>query len=106
MSLWYIKIDPSQNQDLNTSLEKPYKKLLNALFNFQIRYSKLKLWAVKKRPQNDKNSLCSMGYSLWYINMNSFHHTHTLYISLTPLSPTVPVMLSLSLFMFGQLWPF
>ncbi len=27
--LWYVKIDPSQNQDLSTSLERPYKELLN-----------------------------------------------------------------------------
>ena len=37
--LWYIKIDPSQNMDLSTSLERPYKELLNALISFEIRYS-------------------------------------------------------------------
>ncbi len=43
------KIDPSQNQDLSTLLESPYKDLLNALIIFEIRHSKLKLWAVKER---------------------------------------------------------
>ena len=38
-SLWYVKIGPSQNQDLSTSLERPYKDLLNALFKFEIRHS-------------------------------------------------------------------
>ena len=42
-SLWYVKIEPSQNQDLSTSLERPYKDLLNALIIFEIRHSKLKL---------------------------------------------------------------
>ena len=46
-SLWYIKINPSQNQDLSTSFERPYKELWNALISFEIRHSKLKLWAVK-----------------------------------------------------------
>ncbi len=50
MLLWYVKIDPSQNQDLSTSLERPYKELLNALISFEICPSKLKLWAVKERP--------------------------------------------------------
>ena len=48
-SLWYVKIDPSQNQDLSISLERPWKKLLNAIFGFEIRYFKLKLWVVKER---------------------------------------------------------
>ncbi len=39
MSLWYVKIDPFQNQDLSTSLESPYKELLNACFSFEIHYS-------------------------------------------------------------------
>ncbi len=38
-SLWYVKIDPSQNQDLTASLESPYKELLNALISFEIRHS-------------------------------------------------------------------
>ena len=38
-SLWYIKIDPSQNQDSNTLLKRSYKELLNALFNFEICHS-------------------------------------------------------------------
>ena len=38
-SLWYVKIDPSQNQDLSTSLERSYKELLNAYFSFEIRHS-------------------------------------------------------------------
>ena len=37
------KIDPFQNQYLSTSLERPYKKLLNACFSFEIRHSELKL---------------------------------------------------------------
>ncbi len=48
-SLWYVKIDPSQNQDMSTSLERSYKELLNALINFEIHCSELKLWAVKER---------------------------------------------------------
>ncbi len=40
-SFWYIKIDPPQNQDLSTSLERSYKELLNACFSFEIYYSKL-----------------------------------------------------------------
>ncbi len=35
-SLWYMKIDSSQNQDLSTSLERPYKELLNALISSEI----------------------------------------------------------------------
>ena len=35
-SLSYVKIDPSQNQDVSTSLERPYKELLNALISFEI----------------------------------------------------------------------
>ncbi len=38
-SLWYIKIDPPQNQNLTTSLELPYKELLNACFSFEICHS-------------------------------------------------------------------
>ncbi len=31
-SLWYIKIDSSQNQDLSTSLKRPYKnQVLNTV---------------------------------------------------------------------------
>ncbi len=36
MSLQYIKIDPSQNMDQSTSLERPYKELLNELISFEI----------------------------------------------------------------------
>ena len=53
----YVKIDPSQNQDLSTSLERPYKELLNACFSFETCHSFLKLWGVKERPQNSKNPL-------------------------------------------------
>ena len=38
-TLWYVKIDPSQKQDLSTLLESPYKELLNARFSFEIRHS-------------------------------------------------------------------
>ncbi len=38
-SFWYVKIDPSQNQDLSTSLERSYKELLNASFSFEIGHS-------------------------------------------------------------------
>ena len=38
-SLWYVKIDPSQNHDLSTSLERSYKELLNTSFSFEIRHS-------------------------------------------------------------------
>ena len=41
-SLWYVKIDSSQNMDQSTSLERSYKELLNALISFEIRHSKLK----------------------------------------------------------------
>ena len=54
-SLWYVKIDPSQNPDLSTSFERPCKELLNALISFEIRHSELKLRAVRKRAQNGKN---------------------------------------------------
>ncbi len=37
-SLWYVKTDPSQNQDSSTSLGRPYKELLNAFFSLEIRY--------------------------------------------------------------------
>ena len=37
--VWFVKIDPSQNQDLSTSLERPYKELLNACFSFEICHS-------------------------------------------------------------------
>ena len=50
-NLWYCKTGPSQNQDLSTSLERPYKELLNELFSFEIHHSELK-WVVKERPQN------------------------------------------------------
>ncbi len=42
-SLWYIKIDLSQNQDLITLLKRSYKELLNALISFEIRHYYLKL---------------------------------------------------------------
>ena len=38
-SLWYVKIELSQNQDLSTSLKMPHNELLNALFNFEIGHS-------------------------------------------------------------------
>ena len=38
-SVWYVKIDHTQNIDLSTSLEMPYKELLNALFSFEICHS-------------------------------------------------------------------
>ena len=44
-----LKIDPSQNHDLSTSIERPYKELLNALIGFEIRHSKLKLRAVQRK---------------------------------------------------------
>ncbi len=31
-SLWFVKIDPSQNMDHSTSLERSYKELLNELY--------------------------------------------------------------------------
>ena len=55
-SLWYVKIDPPQNQDLNISLERPYKELLNELISFEIRYSKFKLWAVKEMASKQQKS--------------------------------------------------
>ena len=67
-SLWYVKTDHSKNQDLSTSLESPYEELLNASFSLEIHHSELILWAVKERAsKQQKKSLCSMGYSLWYV---------------------------------------
>ncbi len=40
-SLWYVKIDLPQNMDLNTPLERPYKKLLNTLFSFENYFLKI-----------------------------------------------------------------
>ncbi len=34
-----VKIDPSQNQDLSTSLDRSHKELLNELISFEIRHS-------------------------------------------------------------------
>ncbi len=54
-SLWYIKIEPSQNQDLSTSLERSYEELLNAIISFEIRHSyNSNHGQSKKRPQNGK----------------------------------------------------
>ena len=61
-SLWYVKIEMSQNHNLSTSLKMPHNELLNALFNFEIRHSKLKLWAIKERASKYQKCLCSMGY--------------------------------------------
>ncbi len=38
-SLWYVKTEPFQNQDLSTLSESPYKEQLNALISFEIRQS-------------------------------------------------------------------
>ncbi len=54
-SLLYVKIDPSQNQYLRISLERPRKELLNALISFEIRHSELKLWAVKENTSKHQN---------------------------------------------------
>ena len=62
MGLDTSKIDPPQNQDPSKSLERPYKELLNALFSFEIRHSVLKLWSIKEKPQNSKNSFSSKGF--------------------------------------------
>ena len=48
-SLWYVKIDRSQDQDLSTSLESLYKELLNACFSSKIGHSKFDLLALKVR---------------------------------------------------------
>ena len=56
-SLWYVKIDSSQNQDLSTSLERSYKELLNAFFAVEINHSKLKFLAsVKNKYDNIFNT--------------------------------------------------
>ncbi len=34
IDLWHVKINPSQNQGLRTSLERPYNELLNVCFSF------------------------------------------------------------------------
>ncbi len=52
--LWYVKIEPSQNQDLSTSLERSYKELLNALISFEICHSYLILWAAKERASKQQ----------------------------------------------------
>ena len=69
-NLWYVKIYPSQNQDLSTPLERSYKELLNALISFETCHSKLELWAVKKMALKWQKSLCSMGYNLWYVKID------------------------------------
>ncbi len=38
-----MNFEPSQNSNLNTSLERPFKELLNGYFSFEIRQSKCKL---------------------------------------------------------------
>ena len=58
MGFYTSKIDSSQNQDLSTSLERPYKELLNALFSFEIRHPELKLWSIKETSKQ---------HELWYI---------------------------------------
>ncbi len=70
------KIDPSQNQDLSISLERPYKKLLNALISFEICYSKLDLWAIERRTQ--KKFLYNMGSTTTTCPCVHIHgHVHT-----------------------------
>ncbi len=68
-SIWYVKIDPSQNIDQSTSLERSYKELLNACFSFEIRHSELKLWTINERPQNKQKISLDHG-RLWYIKIN------------------------------------
>ncbi len=55
--IWYVKIGPSQNQDPSTSvtsLERPYKELLNAQISFEICCSELKLWVVKEKASKQQ----------------------------------------------------
>ena len=39
LCLLNVKIEPSQNLNQSTSLERSYKELLNACFSFEIRHS-------------------------------------------------------------------
>ena len=39
MGLWYVKINPPQNMDQSTSLERSYKELVNALTSSEISHS-------------------------------------------------------------------
>ncbi len=43
---------PSQNIYLRTPVERPFQKLLNACFSFEIGPSSHKLWALKGTSQN------------------------------------------------------
>ncbi len=51
-SLWYIKIDLSQKQNIGISFERSHKELLNALISFEIHESLFKLWTVKENGKN------------------------------------------------------
>ncbi len=53
--------------NLSTSLERPFKELLNVPISFEICHSELK---SKKGIKMAKKSLFTMGYSLWYIKID------------------------------------
>ncbi len=53
--------------DLSTPSERSYKELLNACFTFEIRHSKLKLWAPK------------VGYHFWEYNVKAKLNEYSLH---------------------------
>ncbi len=53
-SLLYVKIDLSQNQNLGTSLERPYKKLLNAYLVLKFITPSSNYGQSKKRKKGSK----------------------------------------------------
>ena len=53
-SLWYVKIDPHQSQDLSTLVEKVLFLAIEYKNYFEIRHSKLKLWAVKVKASKQQ----------------------------------------------------
>ncbi len=55
---------------IKAHFERPYEELLNALISLKSVTPYLNYGQSKKEPQNDKKSLCSMGYSLWYIKID------------------------------------
>ncbi len=61
---WYIKINPTQNHNSSTSLDRYYKGLLIALISFEIRHSKLKLWAAKEKTSKLQQQKSDMWNSL------------------------------------------
>ncbi len=64
-SLWFDKSDPSQNMDQSTSLERPYRELLNALFIFGILLLLTKVVDSQKEASN--SSMSKYNYTHSYV---------------------------------------